>query len=175
MTTAQKALTAVVLIAALLAALYWLRGRGDEDRPPIIVENSGSIGLSFESNNDNQKEWKQEQSSDRYEQRHSAGKTVLSFIATDGVCSVMGADKITVSYGPTVPGTFTLERHQQGNKYHVDAVFPSGSTVNVDNAASAKKMRFVIPDTLVSFSGDTGQPCAPRNGKFTVELVQPQN
>ena len=174
MTSTQKALTALALLAGLAGALYWFIIRTDEDRPPIIVENSGSIGLSFDSNNNNQKEWKQEPNTDRYEQRHSAGKTVLSFLATDGVCSVMGTDKITVSYGPTTPGTFTLERHQQGNKYHVDAVFPSGSTVNVDNGASIKKMRFAIPDHIVSFSGETGQPCVPANGRFTVELVQPQ-
>lgn len=174
MTSTQKALIAIVLVAGLLGALYWFRSRGDEDRPPIIVENSGSIGLSFDSNNDNQREWKREQNTDRYEQKHSAGKTVLSLLATDGVCSVMAADKITVSYGPTAPGTFTIERHQQGMKYHVDAVFPSGSTVNVDNGASMKKMRFAIPDTIVSFSGETGQPCVPGKGKFTVELVQAQ-
>ena len=140
-----------------------------EDRPPIIVEND-SIHFSYNALNISSK-WKQEEE-DVYEQQHSKGKTVLSFSAAVGGCTVTGAYRLVIHYG--TGSTITLERHRKNKQYHTDAIFPDGTDqarkIKLDNSSATKKMSFDVADKITKVQGDSGECPVTTGQKITVTM-----
>ena len=173
MSVLTRALVVVVGLATLAASMSCasLATIRSEDRPPIIVEND-SIHFSYDAPNISSK-WKKE-ADDVYEQHHSNGKTVLSFSATVGTCTVTGAYRLVIHYG--TGGMITLERHRKNNHYHTDAIFPDGTDlakkVKLDNGSATKKMSFEVADKITRIDGDSGNCAVATGQKITVTMQQ---
>ena len=151
----------LLLVSAVLSSACPGGARGDDDRPVIII-TSASVIVDVTPGS-----WTRESGGGKkYRQKDANGRSVRSFSATTGTCTVAG-EKLVVTYGAN---TLTLERRRSGlfGKHDSVVQFPDAATVT---ETSASILTVTTDDALVRVTnGGTGS-CDVADRKVTIRQV----
>lgn len=154
----------LLLVAAVLSSACPSREMDGDDRPIIII-SSGSVHVDVTPGT-----WTKESGSGKkYKQKDAKGKSVKSFSATTGTCTV-GGEKLVVTYGSQ---SITLERKKSGlfGKHDAQVQFPDTATVT---ETSPSVLTVTTGDALVRVTnGGSGaaDTCNVAEQKVTIRQV----
>src|SRR5687768_13629982 len=153
----------LLLVSAVLSSAC-PGARGDDDRPVIII-SSGSVSLDVTPGT-----WTRESGrGKRYRQKDDKGKSVKSFSATTGTCTVAG-EKLVVTYGAN---SLTLERKRRGlfGKHDAQVQFPDDATVT---ETSPSVLTVTTDESLVRVTNGgtgSGDMCDVVDKKVTIRQM----
>ena len=150
----------LLLVSAVLSSAC-PGARGDDDRPVIII-TSGSVTVDVTPGS-----WTRESGGGKkYRQKDANGRSVRSFSASTGGCTVAG-EKLVVTYGAS---TLTLERQRSGLFGKRDSVvqFPDAATVT---ETSAGILTVTTDDALVRVTNGGAGSCDVVDKKVTIRQV----
>ncbi|MEZ5318301.1 MAG: hypothetical protein R2752_12950 [Vicinamibacterales bacterium] len=145
MSLAQRMFVGIVVVAIVGILLWFLKG-GDEDRPPIIVENGSSIDLQFTrqggrwDNHSAADDGEVGTDLDRWGQFIPKGKDASGLAVNVNGCQDSGA-ALTVQFdsmGVAETLSLRISPNKGGGNRHVDVVLPPSLTAQATNNTGAK-------------------------------------